>query len=373
MEIKCTKCRYKFEALVYEGMRELTVVCPRCGEAQTVEIPAPAPISFVEEAQPVEPETSAVQETPAAQETPVAPETPAEPSVAVVPPVAAPDDIPEEHLKYVPRAGEEQPSDDGAASQTAAAAPQEEPEPLPAKEEPVEQPKEEPAAPQRKPGGPLPAPKKSNSCGKMFLTGCLVVAVLAIIAIAILSFAGKSFFNSISSGDEDEKEQVDRSDRNITIQPENNTEAGTNAAGQQTTEGNSPAAATQQEPVTDTGGEGNDNTAVQEPTKPTEEEKQKSEKDVATAGGTYNCRGTMGDSNVDLKLNVTSGGFVTGKLTDNSTGKTLDITGDRYGEEYFLTASNSTDLINITLKKQGRTLKGTAKKELQNMNISVSY
>jgi len=210
----------------------------------------------------------------------------------------------------------------------------------------------------------------------MFALGCLVVAVLAILTIAILAFAGKSFFNSISSGDEDEQEQVDRTDRNITIQPENSNEAGTSTTEQQQqtpTQTSTPNPQSNPTPVTDTGGEGNDNTAVAEPAKPTEEQKEKANSDVATAGGSYNCRGTMAGNNIDMKLNVTSGGFVTGKLTDNTTGATLDITGDRYGDEYYLTASNSNDLIKITLKKQGRTLKGTAKKELQSMPVSVSY
>ena len=332
MEIKCIKCRYKFEVISDEGKQEMTVVCPRCGEAQTITLPPSIP--SVEE------------------ETPSVPVIPAEPSVAVVPPVVSSDDIPEEHLKYVPRTDEEVPSDDSDKRQP---------------EEINEEKKVQRPAPKIQ----QPAPKKKSSCGKMFALGCLIVAALAIITIAILSLAGKTFFNSISNTEEDEQEQVDGTNRNITIQPDVQQQTPENQ--QSTPDNQQPTTNTQPAPVTDTGGEGNDNTAVQEPTKPTEEERQKTEKDVATAGGSFNCRGTMDGNNIDLKLNITSGGFVTGKLTDNSNGTSLDITGDRYGDDYYLTASNNTDLIKITLKKQGRTLKGTAKKELHSMPISVSY
>lgn len=348
MEVKCIKCRYKFDVIPDEERQEMTIVCPRCGEAQTITLP---------------PSVSSVEEV-----TPTAPVTPAEPSVVVVPPVVNSDDIPEEHMKYIPHAQDNTMSD---VEQQETVQPAAMPD-----EKPIETTKEK-VNPQNDQTSKRPAdrptpipPKKNNSCGKMFAMGCLIVAALAIITIAILSLAGKSFFNSISSTEEDEQEQVDGTDRNITIQPDVQQPASDQ---QQTPDVQQPTTNTQPEPVTDTGGEGNDNTSVQEPTKPTEEEKQKTEKDVATAGGSFNCRGTMDGNNIDLKLNITSGGFVTGKLTDNSNGTSLDITGDRYGDDYYLTASNNTDLIKITLKKQGRTLKGTAKKELHNMPISVSY
>lgn len=338
MDIKCTKCRYKFDVTPNEGQMEMTVVCPRCGATQTLTLPPDIP-------QTKEPSTTGEI---------------AGVSPVIVPPVTPSGSIPEEHMKYVPHA-EEAPATESNV-QT-----------VPAKEEKPaieETPRQEKKAPK---AAPVPPAKKNTSCGKMFALGCLVVAVLAILTIAILAFAGKSFFNSISSGDEEEQEQVDR---NITIQPENSNEAGTSTTGQQQqtpTQTSTPNPQSNPAPVTDTGGEGNDNTAVAEPAKPTEEQKEKANSDVATAGGSYNCRGTMAGNNIDMKLNVTSGGFVTGKLTDNTTGATLDITGDRYGDEYYLTASNSNDLIKITLKKQGRTLKGTAKKELQSMPVSVSY
>lgn len=341
MEIKCTKCRYKFDVTPNEGQMEMTVVCPRCGATQTLMVPPDLPVE---------------KEIPSSQ---IAEE---EPVVAVVPPVMPSGSIPEEHMKYVPCADEAPVADDNTQT-----APEKEAKPV--AEEIPQQEKKRPKA------APVPPAKKNNSCGKMFALGCLIVAVLAILTIAILAFAGKSFFNSISSGDDDEQEQVDRTDRNITIQPENSNEAGTNTTDnqQQTPDTQQPATTTQPAPVTDTGGEGNDNTSVAEPQKPTDEQKEKANSDVATAGGSYNCRGTMAGNNIDLKINVTSSGFVTGKLTDNTNGTTLDITGDRYGDEYYLTASNNSDLIKITLKKQGRTLKGTAKKELQSMPVSVSY
>lgn len=320
MEIKCTNCRYKFDVTPNKGQTEMTAVCPRCGATLTVTFP---------------------------------PETPV--------PV---DEIPEEHMKYVPHAAEEEPK-------------VETPQPAPVQQEEKtvveEAPRQEKSTARP---APVPPAKKGMSCGKMFALGCLIVALLAILTIAILAFAGKSFFNSISSGNNDEQEQVDRSDRNITIQPEPNNVTEENTDNNQQSQSTQLPSQEGQEggiPVTDTGGEGNDNTAVQEPAKPSEEQKEKANTDVATAGGSYNCRGTMAGNNIDMKLNVTSGGFVTGKLTDNSNGTTLDITGDRYGDEYYLTASNSTDLIKITLKKQGRTLSGTAKKELQSMPVSVNY
>lgn len=341
MDIKCTKCRYKFDVTPNEGQMEMTVVCPRCGATQTLTLPPDIP-------QTKEPSTTGEI---------------AGVSPVIVPPVTPSGSIPEEHMKYVPHAEEAPAAESNVQT-------------VPAKEEKPaieETPRQEKKAPK---AAPVPPAKKNTSCGKMFALGCLVVAVLAILTIAILAFAGKSFFNSISSGDEDEQEQVDRTDRNITIQPENSNEAGTSTTEQQQqtpTQTSTPNPQSNPAPVTDTGGEGNDNTAVAEPAKPTEEQKEKANSDVATAGGSYNCRGTMAGNNIDMKLNVTSGGFVTGKLTDNTTGATLDITGDRYGDEYYLTASNSNDLIKITLKKQGRTLKGTAKKELQSMPVSVSY
>ena len=347
MDIKCTKCRYKFDVTPNEGQMEMTVVCPRCGATQTLTLPPDIPVSAEATAQP---EGALSKRS-------------GERTLNTQPPVTPSGSIPEEHMKYVPHA-EEAPATESNVQA------------VPAKEEKPaieETPRQEKKAPK---AVPVPPAKKNTSCGKMFALGCLVVAVLAILTIAILAFAGKSFFNSISSGDEDEQEQVDRTDRNITIQPENSNEAGTGTTEQQQqtpTQTSTPNPQSNPAPVTDTGGEGNDNTAVAEPAKPTEEQKEKANSDVATAGGSYNCRGTMAGNNIDMKLNVTSGGFVTGKLTDNTTGATLDITGDRYGDEYYLTASNSNDLIKITLKKQGRTLKGTAKKELQSMPVSVSY
>ena len=338
MEIKCTKCRYKFDVTPNEGQMEMTVVCPRCGATQTLMVPPDIPVEKEIPAAPIaETQTLMVPpDIPVEKEIPAAPIAEEEPVIAVVPPVMPSGSIPEEHMKYVPRADEAPVVDDNTQT-----APEQETKPV--AEEIPQQEKRIPKA------APVPPAKKNNSCGKMFALGCLIVAVLAILTIAILAFAGKSFFNSISSGDDDEQEQVDRTDRNITIQPENSNEAGTTTTDnqQQAPDTQQPATTTQPAPVTDTGGEGNDNTSVAEPQKPTDEQK--------------------------MKINVTSSGFVTGKLTDNTNGTTLDITGDRYGDEYYLTASNNSDLIKITLKKQGRTLKGTAKKELQSMPVSVSY
>lgn len=352
MEIKCTKCRYKFDVTAEDNQQEMIVVCPRCGATQTFSMPPAVPVSDE-----------------AMETIPVVPVVPVETVAAEESPMTSQGSIPEEHLKYIPHAEENTVVDIEQPNTVEPTAMPDEKQIEPSEEKadsPISQ------SPKRPNHQSPKQPKKKSSCGKMFALGCLIVAVLAVLTIAILAFIGKGFFNSISSND-DEQEQVDRSDRNITIQPENDT----NTPNSQTT--STPDDQTnstpndQPAPVTDTGGEGNDNTDVQEPTKPTEEEKQKSEKDVATAGGSFNCRGTMNGKNIDLKLNITAGGFVTGKLIDNSSGTSLDITGDRYGDDYFLTASNSTDLINITLKKQGRTLKGTAKKELQSMPISVSY
>ena len=207
MEIKCTKCRYKFDVTPNEGQMEMTVVCPRCGATQTLMVPPDLPVE---------------------KEIPAAPIAEEEPVVAVVPPVMSSGSIPEEHMKYVPRADEAPVVDDNTQ-----AAPEQETKPI--AEETPRQEKRTPKA------APVPPAKKNNSCGKMFALGCLIVAVLAILTIAILAFAGKSFFNSISSGDDDEQEQVDRTDRNITIQPENSNEAGTT-----TTDNQQPAPDTQQ-------------------------------------------------------------------------------------------------------------------------------
>ena len=176
MEIKCTKCRYKFDVTPNEGQMEMTVVCPRCGATQTLMVPPDIPVE---------------------KEIPAAPIADEEPVVAVVPPVMPSGSIPEEHMKYVPRADEAPVADDNTQM-----APEKETKPV--AEETPRQEKRTPKA------APVPPAKKNNSCGKMFALGCLIVAVLAILTIAILAFAGKSFFNSISSGDDDEQEQVDR-------------------------------------------------------------------------------------------------------------------------------------------------------------------
>ena len=271
MEIKCTKCRYKFDVTPNEGQMEMTVVCPRCGATQTLMVPPDIPVE---------------------KEIPAAPIADVEPVVAVVPPVMPSGSIPEEHMKYVPRADEAPVVDDNTQT-----APEQETKPV-AEEIPQQEKRRSKAA-------PVPPAKKNSSCGKMFALGCLIVAVLAILTIAILAFAGKSFFNSISSGDDDEQEQVDRTDRNITIQPENSNEAGTTTTDNQqpAPDTQQPATTTQPAPVTDTGGEGNDNTSVAEPPKPTDEQKEKANSDVATAGGSYNCRGTMAGNNIDMKIN----------------------------------------------------------------------
>ena len=166
MEIKCTKCRYKFDVTPNEGQMEMTVVCPRCGATQTLMVPPDLPVE---------------------KEIPAAPIAEEEPVVAVVPPVMSSGSIPEEHMKYVPRADEVPAADDNTQM-----APEKEVKPV--VEDTPQQEKKSPKA------APVPPAKKNNSCGKMFALGCLIVAVLAILTMAILAFAGKSFFNSIPFG-----------------------------------------------------------------------------------------------------------------------------------------------------------------------------
>ncbi|MDD7317775.1 MAG: hypothetical protein SOZ80_07950 [Prevotella sp.] len=346
MEIKCIKCRYKYEINIGEEQKEATVICPRCGAIQKAMQSPDVPETV----------TEIVPDAPPAANDDTAAAAGNDTSSAGN---AAPPTIPEDHLKYIPSDQTEQQTEPEAVPMPIPIAPHDEPKTL-------EEPKPKPAT-------PATPPEKKSSCGKMFALGCLIVAVLAVLTIAILSFAGKKLFNSISSSDKEEQEQVEQENNNITIQPaDESSPTGTsdNTDGAQQTAETPPATTT---PVTDTGDEGNSNTAVREPRKLSDEERQKAERNVAKAGGSYNCKGTMANASINLTLNVTSGGFVTGKLVDNTRGVTLEITGDKYGEEFFLNASNSSELISINLKREGKTLKGTAKKELQNMPVSVSY
>jgi len=84
MDIKCTKCRYKFDVTPNEGQMEMTVVCPRCGATQTLTLPPDIP-------QTKEPSTTGEI---------------AGVSPVIVPPVTPSGSIPEEHMKYVPHAEE---------------------------------------------------------------------------------------------------------------------------------------------------------------------------------------------------------------------------------------------------------------------------
>ena len=335
MEIRCIKCRYKYEINICNNQHEVTVICPRCGQIQTaIQSPdAPeVPPGFGENHSP---------------QTDV--HTPSPDNIH-------PTSIPEDHLKYIP-------FDEPKSHDEPNVAPPQSPATV------VSEPKE----PVRKSPTPPTPPKKKSSCGRLFALGCLVVAVLAVLTIAIISFAGKKLFNSIGSSDDDEQEQVEQTKNNITIQP---TEDGSpfgnsdNTDGAQQSSENTHSAT---EPVTDTGDEGNSNTTVKEREILTEEQKQKVEKDVAKAGGNYNCKGTMANDDITLTLNVTSGGFVTGKLVYKSNDITLEISGDKYGDEFFLNATNDKELIKINLKREGKDLKGTATKELQKVPISVTY
>lgn len=335
MEIRCIKCRYKYDINICDNQQEVTVICPRCGAIQTTiqspDTPEVAPTYSENQSRVTDVHT---------------------PSPDNIPPTS----IPEDHLKYIP-------SDEPKPQYEPNVAPPQSPSAV----------QNKPEEPVRKSPTPPTPPKKKSSCGKMFALGCLVVAVLAVLTIAIISFAGKSLFNTISSSDNNEQEHVEETKNNITIQPTDEASSIGNSDYKDEAQQNADNTHTANGSVTDTGDEGNSNTTVKEREILTEEQKQKVEKDVAKAGGNYNCKGTMANDDITLTLNITSGGFVTGKLVYKSSDITLEISGDKYGDEFFLNATNDKELIKINLKREGKDLKGTATKELQKVPISVTY
>lgn len=342
MEIRCVKCRFKYDVTINGNQSEATVICPRCGAIQKA-VPPHEATETTAGGSSQQPQTDCgIKATPASQATPAPP---------------AGSGAQEDYRRYMP--------DNGISAHENH---QETPAPDIEKEPRGE--KAETAA--NTAAAPVP-PKKDQSCAKKFALGCVIVAVLAILAIAIIGFAGKKLFNSVSSPGEEEKEHVETNSNNVTAQAAEDGDA--QGFGFDDGNNNEDAGTEQnaQQKVTNTGGEGNGNTSVKEETQPTEEERDKAESDVAKAGGNYKCSGTMDGGNVKIELNVTSGGFVSGKLTYGTKETTLDIIGDKSGDNFSLTASNDRELIKMTLKKEGRAMKGTAKKGMRNMPVSVTF
>ena len=136
----------------------MTVVCPRCGATQTLMVPPDIPVE---------------------KEIPAAPVADEEPVVVVVPPVMPSGSIPEEHMKYVPRADEAPAADDNTQ-----VTPEKEVKPV--VEDTPQQEKKRPKA------APVPPAKKNNSCGKMFALGCLLRARVSLTASAAATMTSRN-------------------------------------------------------------------------------------------------------------------------------------------------------------------------------------
>ncbi|RRC99520.1 hypothetical protein [Prevotella sp. OH937_COT-195] len=342
MEIKCIKCRFKYDVTINENQQEATVICPRCGAIQTAMQAADVP------QEPVRCDNS---------QSSVNDNTPP-PFAAGVPPIPEMNGkVSAEHRKYMPNNETEKQTNHYDAST----------------EPPKDKPRKETGETAQKSAATPVPPKKDSSCAKKFALGCLVVALLAILTIAVIAFTGKKLFNKISTVDNDEKEQVETNNNNVTIQQVETETESENAAGTENAREDATTKTDERQQVTNTGNEGNGNTSVIENTEPDEEHGKKTEGNVAKTGGSYKCKGKMADNDVRLELNITSGGFVSGKLTYSDSETSLEIIGDKYNNDFFLTASNNNELIKITLKKEGKTMKGTAKKGLQNMPVEVTF
>jgi hypothetical protein len=141
MEVKCPKCRYRFDTAASPGIKELACVCPRCGTPFNYVIPEDAP---VEEPKPIVKDNLLEGKQP-----------------SFTPQTTVKSDV-KGHLLQ-----SEQP-----------AAPEKKPE---RQEKPHQQPFEE--SPLRMNGNPIPAGKNRSGCG---LKGCILLLVLFVLFIVFL-------------------------------------------------------------------------------------------------------------------------------------------------------------------------------------------